>query len=398
MRPVKNNILWTILLLNLLAIGAFLAYVGFNPVEFRAIAPRMGEVLAAEAAGKIEAVAQVRPTPAASETPAGEEPRRPPARRPPARTGDSELEGEGVKVVTARYIGPLSHPLEEEPPPMALYPFGVERRTYPSPSEIEVLIRMRNLSGFYWEKATVVFRSADPAIVPQVFEVEDWSLDGYARFAYRFPREQLEARMKMLRVRAIYGEKADTYQSRALHQERLALLERMGDDPEAQQRFYDAIGVTDGMEGTEAGRRSAEFMLTIPDRVRIADIPRPTVSADSDDRRAALALYNDFRTHAEGLEAELYRFIDIINTQGPATLAEGAGAEQLEAIRAQKEAFDKLGLDLLLSVSRSQDQQVRTLRAASESVSSSLILLLDAATKQIRYLDPTFSFEAKRAP
>ncbi|MDK2973137.1 MAG: hypothetical protein PWP23_2892 [Candidatus Sumerlaeota bacterium] len=406
---MKKNILWTILLFNLLAAGAFLAYVGMNPVEFRAIAPRMGEVIAfgtADAASKINVPAAMKSGAGTSQKKDAEG-NKPPAKRPPRKGEEGGFPESDLPVAEARFAGPLSFPLSEQPPPLALYPFGVEKRTYPSADEMEVTILMRNFSGYYWEKANVVFKSADPSVVAQVFEVEDWTIDGYARFKYRFPKAELKPRMNKLRVRAIYGERSETMQSKMLNEERMALLGNLSDNPGA---FYEAIGVADGKGGVlgvwakatsvlqgdgSAPSGPAEFAIAIPDtHTRIASIPAPELEASTEERQQVLDRYNQFVAKASDLESQVYDLLEAVNKEGKDALASEDGQERIAAIIDSKEALDEIGLDLSLLIGRSSDSGLKVLSPGIGAVSESILELIETATAQLRYLDPAFSLDS----
>lgn len=409
---MKNNILWTVLLVNLLALGTLFGYIGMRPVEFRAIAGNLGAVLQHESSKQttkvVESAKQLEPIKKL------EKKETPPPRRPPPRTDTDDWMGDaaGKPIAIARYVGPVRYPLSGSPPPVALYPFRVNQRTYPETGRIEVVLLVQNLSGYYWNRARVIFKSSDPNIPAEEFEIENWAIDGLAQVNYRFPEAELERRMRFLRIRDIDGERVETEHSRRLNEQRLAYLQRMGmvsDDQAAQalSARQDGSQVASGgfiglwsrttrkIQGDTALARptTPSFLVTVPESGLPSSIEVSDIPADTVERQKAVELMNRARDAASGIEGDLRNLVSYLNRRGQSGINKPRGRELLAAVREAKARYDEAGLELTLLGRQSEDEQVQLLSQDLVKLSDALLTLLDQIEAQVRYIDPYFKLE-----
>lgn len=150
--------------------------------------------------------------------------------RPPTREElEAQMEAERGAIEVqrfGRFVGPVTRDRVGalEPPPAQLYPFTINRRTFPDAASISVQIAIRNLSGKHWETAYVTFRAprTEEAVL---FQIDEWRIDEIVGLEYVFPRHELEARVRDLRVVAVSGKERESALSRRLSDSRRETVE-----------------------------------------------------------------------------------------------------------------------------------------------------------------------------
>lgn len=150
--------------------------------------------------------------------------------RPPTREElEAQMEEERGAIQIqrfGRFVGPVTRDRigALEAPPAQLYPFTINRRTFPDAASISVQIAIRNLSGKHWETAYVTLRAprTEDAVL---FQIDEWRIDEIVGLEYVFPRHELEARVRDLRVVAVSGKERESALSRRLSDSRREVVQ-----------------------------------------------------------------------------------------------------------------------------------------------------------------------------
>lgn len=392
---MKSNILWSVLLVNLLSLAVLLGYVAMNPAEVKAYGTnplaKIEDALWQDVARQLEEDPEFREFSEAfgiespmrvrsrtttvyeiADAEAGDS--RPPTReqvegRPPPRRTDLDEE-DGPAIVETRFVGPLRDRLRVAPPPEDFYPFRVERRTYPNDDEMEVEILVLNRSGRLWRNATIVIGGEGRAHPPQIFEIDNWRMEGRARLRYRFPRDEVEERLRLLRVLAVRGEAiASPLLQTARPMDESAPTPRPGAEAD------DRIAIS--FEGTA----EVPAMLDLPE-------------ATDETLEALLADVQTAHGHALEVQERLNRIALQINEHGArAATATETFSEEASALLGAREAFDSSVIALSVRLARSGDPGVRDLQDSLRGMSEALFSRLDAFERQVRGALPDFALE-----
>ncbi len=394
---MKKNLVWITLFIDLLSVAALCAWIILRPVEVRAVMSMDGETAgkfkgALSSSGPIvvaDAQEKVAPPPApAVEENPGPPPSRPAGPPPPRNTRERE-ELSRKTPVEAKYTGHWTGVIPDEPPAPELYPFRVDRRRFPDDTSIQVELSVQNASGYYWQDATIVMKS--PGFPRAVgFEVGKWRIDQVARLTYEFPRSEVGARLELLRVVAVSGKRIESSLASHMGQRRAEMAELYGSGEEIE------VGSIDTSIETKDAVQSRKFEIVLPesfDGIRmnagLRELP------DTPDAARAIELLSEASGAADAAVETIQDLVGKINETGYEETMTQGGQTLIDQAIESKAAFEKSGIDLALLFSRTEDESVRNLAPALNSMSDDLFLLIDAVERQIRVKDPEFSLESR---
>jgi len=408
---VKNQVVWVVVLINLLAVAAGLGYAVMKPAETRAAltgvpvivaGPARPPAKASKAPAKSGETAQA-PAPEGEAKPAEAKPKVPPkktdadskpAATPPAKKGTTPPKkavpnavpgltksGSGAvdPIVEATYAGPYFERITAQPPPPELYPMRLDRRVFPDDENIEVYLAVQNASGYHWKNAFIVLK-APAQKSGESFRVDEWPIDKVAMVKYRFPKGELESRMKNLRVVSITGDQVETAMTAKLAEAR----------EEAARKFGSGeVVVVGNMEDA-----LADLKLKMPEGVAIPDTLDFSMAGGNAERETALQLVGKVHSAALTVHARAQALVDEVNKTGYLnSMAEGGnGAARIAELRASFRAFEEVGLELATVTAKTMDGEVRKADAPLGMLSDSLSRLRTGLKSQVGALDPKFNF------
>ncbi|MBI5154059.1 hypothetical protein HZA57_02385 [Candidatus Poribacteria bacterium] len=447
----KYSILWFVLFLNLASVGAGLGYVAYRPAIVRDVfsGGRFSRQLEAsiESAQKQalpldDKPATGTPTPkgptpratpppkgtgtraagagAAGTTSAAKTPppkdRRPPKKAPAASKEPTEESIRKIEPsVTAKYVGTASDVVATDAPIPELYPFAVRRRTFPNADEMEVEILIQNLSGYFWSKAFVVLKSPDFPKA-EVFEIADWGIDQVALVPYRFPKDETQARLRLLRIARVSGEKKESALAGMVGEKRGSVAGEFGTKETTLQprrapleqpgllglwaRASTAVQTSEQPAVTaEAAAKPkpamSSFAIALPEASLIPEELPVVLPALTAERRTARDLLDSSHASARAAQKEIGDFVKLVNEQGFKKAMEGDGPARIEALRAHLRQFEDQGLKLAALMAKTQDEQISNLEWHVNKMADSLILQIDTVNGEVRKIEPTFSLDVE---
>jgi hypothetical protein len=408
----RKNILWGLLLVNLLAAGAGLGYATLRMDHIKGTMKGWKEGITdftSQSASAAEPA--VDPVDRALSRSSGPKPRASsdaaprPANAPPPRRQAEEAPERGSKAapIEAAYVAPSSLTDFSNAPAPELYPFGVEKRTRPTAGEIEVELLVQNASGYFWQTAYVVVRAPDYAEAP-TFEIKDWPIDGLAVLRYRFPADQLNQRMRNLRIVAVTGNRLDSPLAANVSRQREALVREFG----TQDSALDEIRQSVESDTAEKARASAEaerlrkagmIKIALPTGPGISEaftspIPNTQKGTPQDD---AVALLREAHQAALTAQQEIHRAVELVNAEGlDVALAPGAAASaSVENARAAIAQFEDAGgrLNRLLATARAEGLPLT--RTRLNEYADVLITLIDTVERQVTPYRADFTLQVK---
>lgn len=336
----------------------------------------------------------------------------PPAKRPPSR---AEVEKRGNTIDPslmpkrrATFVGPTTDPIDGSAPPPSMYPFRVDRRVIPNPSSIRLELSIRNQSGIFWDTAFVALRSAghEEAIV---FRINDWRLDEVVGLDYTFPKDELEPRLKELRVVRVSGSRRQSALSDLMNEKR---NEASGGQPTTVAISGEGGSMrASGLLGMLAVAREAETGVKVqyeaaPGASSARKLPAivfpleatipaeiPLMVDESDPKRKEAAeLFRESHKAALSIQEDITALIKQVNENADfgAAMKNGGTALQ-DRIRGNLAAFNKKTLDLALAIERAKDNSLRSVTKANEDLANNVFLMTSSLESDMKRRDPKFS-------
>ncbi len=444
---MKNNIVWIVLFINLLAVGMGFIYVAARPTEIRglmnsdvqktlntAVANVGGMSPSSSSTRKSsppppkantgEVAAASSDTKSASKTPPPRSSAPPPASSskaappPPKKGSNSSEESESliptretklkkeVSHVKTVYMGSTSDPITSEPPPPELYPFRIDRRTFPPNSEdIEIEISVQNASGYFWKNVYIVLKSSDHKKA-QIFSTEEWRIDEIATLNYRFPKAEIERRLRNLRVVDIRGERLESTLASHVSKIRSEAVKRYGsgESVSASGDTSQASGLlglwasaastlrSSHAKPVEETAQQGEIEIILPKNMKL--IPNEftvRILDNTPERSHAIELLQRAHEAAYGTQDRILRLVDLINSQSYFEAMNGQGATLVAEIGESKSEYDKVGIELALLLSRSTDDKLNLMQDELNEMTKTMVGLIDFVEKRIQTVDGGFS-------
>lgn len=393
----KANVLWAVLLINLLSLTGAGAYVAMRTpelrgfLEFRSGAPGPKPKASATKASATKTTSKMVASSGDSVPPPREV-------LPPPRATDSGAEDELMPTVEARPLGPSTAPVTEDAPPPQLYPFAARRRTFPDDKTVEVEFLIQNVSQRFWAPANVVFRS--PGYPRnEVFRIDRWRLNEIALVRYRFPKSELENRLKLLRIVAVTGETIDTPIGEEGAAQRVNLLRRLtasqGGDRGLMAIMEGASAALNGPDGKPDPNASGPAMdtlqLTVVGFDGFSNDWKPPFEATTDERREAARLLTETHATARRIKDDLEVLAKALGEEGYQKAIAGEGGQAVVRVNDAKRQFEEQATKANLALSRSRDQDIRKAQADLDRWADSVVSSLESATTQVRIVDSRFS-------
>lgn len=312
-------------------------------------------------------------------------------------------------------LGASPDPINTPPPAAELYPFKVSRRTFPTPDLIRLELNIKNASGTFWQTAYVALRGADPAKTV-VFRVDDWRIDEVVGLDYTFPKEELESRVKDLRVARVTGIKRESALSDLVGDIRSSVV---GDTSRGgttggktttttvpDGRTYASVevpgllGLLASVRGPSAGLdvRVSSSGGAIKDQIPLAIplehmLPQTLdigLFADTPARTEARKLLDEAFAEGQKVQSQLGELIKVLAN----TPYEEAQKSDIPAIKAKiaesLATFDKKSLDLAVLANKVKDPKVSDAEAAARGMADKLVKMLTSIEKQVQKLDARF--------
>lgn len=386
----KANALWAVLLVNLLSVTLAGAYVALRAPEIRGL---MAMSANDKPAPKPTASTKGGNAAAPGAKPSGAMP--PPREAlPPPRANDNDEVFEPT--IEARALGPSAAPPTDEPPPPMLYPFQPVRRTFPDDKTIEVELLIQNKSQQFWRPATVTFRSPGYPR-SEMFRIDTWRNNEIALVRYRFPKSELEFRLKDLRVVAVTGETLDTPAGSVAADQRISMLRTLdasrGGDRGlmAIMRGASAALATDQTAAPDPNLILDKLTLTIVGYEKVPDQWSPPFDTSTPERVEASKLLTEAHAKAIAIKRDLEKLGAMMADQGYQRTIAGEGGEAVLRINAAKVAFEEVALKANLALSRTRDAEVRKAQPALDSWADAVVQSLESAATQVKLVDPKFS-------
>ncbi len=304
------------------------------------------------------------------------------ARRPPTRAESDAAAADGdAETVTyrrARYVGPRKQPLTSAPPAEELYPFSINKRTFPDADTISVELLIKNRSGNYWKTAYVVLRPLDGKKA-ETFQIDDWNSDETAAFDYAFPKSEIRERMSKLRIMSVTGEMRVAALARklsetrekgaALSKELMATYTSDSSSPgqiEAPGLLGALAWATSPVTGIEvemAQMEDAEAPLSInyPQDRLIPEIHPVEMATSSAERNNAMLNFEDAHKAAGDVEDTLRDIADEMERLGYTKARDTTTGPMLEKVRRDLGEFNRAALKLATTASRTTDREIKEL-------------------------------------
>ena len=420
-----KNALWSVLFINLLAIGIGFGYIAMEPQKVRDVLsgrtqPADLRTLAPKAELPARFGGDKPPKEQASEGTAVEPgssnaaSRRPPARKPPAR-GESPAPSARVELPTIRaeYVGPALDPITEDPPAPELYPFRVDRRTFPTPDVVQVEMSLQNQSGYHWKTAYVVLKSTDYPVA-EVFKVEEWAIEQVVGVDYKFPRPELYDRLTNLRVIRVSGERRESALADAIGQRREEIVRQMGTkenltETRNRNRPTGLLSVWVGAAAAVQGGgnrpdaqmvpggmnsgmpRTGSLRIQIPEKAIIPDQYDFSVPPTSPERREALELLGRVHTSARRAQTNIVDLADLLNQKSFRAVKTTAGEQMVAAVSDALREFNEAGIELTLLANRNDDPAIKQMSQELNRMAEQLVTQAEAVETSVRLIDPEFS-------
>jgi len=334
-------------------------------------------------------------------------------KRPPTR---EELEKQAAAATVtgiaisrkARTVGPVTEAGTTEPPLPQLYPFTINKTTFPDSRTVNLEIAIKNQSGVHWETAYVTLRS--PRVKEGVlFQVNEWQIDEIVGLDYAFPRAELEDRVKELRVVSVSGKERQSALSQRLSATRREAVESVS--PKGRRRgtpgeVLNAPGLLAyvgafqspftgiAVKRTESrAPRTRLVKIVIPEESLLPITLGINLKQTSEERQQVSELAVQFHEAGLAVQESLSRIASTANgkTWQDATAA-GLPGDAGKA-REQLGGFNQLGVKLSAAVQRSADTEVRRLSTTVIDHSKKILGQIDAVEAGIRPMDPGFSLQ-----
>lgn len=333
-------------------------------------------------------------------------------KRPPTRAEMEKKAGDAAAVVAARrarLIGPVTQFNSEEAPPADLYPITIVRRTFPDAATMSVEIAVKNLSGNVWRSAYITIKSPK---VPEgtLYEIRDWQLDEVVGLEYRFPRGEVQDRMRDLRIVSVSGDRRESALADRIAQSRLKAVgaedsrmlqgrRRTGDAlaaPGLLAMLGDFQQPVTGIQVSYAEGRAPvarPLSIRIPEEALLTPEPEITLRQTSEERREVVELARAY--HQQGIEVQnhLKALVEQINAAPYREAMNAGGKDSLESLRASLKEFNTLGLQLATRTRRSTDADIRSASSVVGATSTKLVRQMEAVEAAIKPVDPAFRIQ-----
>jgi hypothetical protein len=405
----------------LILIGAISLFVINDPAYARELA---GAAPGDTAAPPPRQVAQAK-APEAPAAPAGEKPAeaagqkefdrkasagQKASERPPSREEFEKQRAKDIPSVTvsraARDVGPVEEPNNLDAPPAELYPFEITRRTYPDANSITVEIAVKNASGMHWKTAYITLRS------PKVerghrFEIQDWRIDEIVGLEYTFPREQLDDRIRYLRITNVSGNQRESALADLLSANRRKLVDQTGNvnvrDARRAGDTLTAPGLLSYVSNAQmpftgirvlasenTGKPKKFLEINISPDLQIPADPAQQVRETSEERREVAGLINDFHSAALDVQNAVQEFGNAIGSQPYNEAIAGPAIQPLEELRRAIARFNTTGYELATRIQRSNDSEVKEIRALVNDYSRKISGQVQSLEEQVQTVDERF--------
>lgn len=317
-----------------------------------------------------------------------------------ARTKDLD----GVLVSRkGRYVGPVTQPGSSEAPLPELYPFSVNRRTYPDEKSITVEVAVKNASGVQWKTAYVAFR-APKSKSTHLFEIRDWQIDETVGFDYSFPRTEVQDRLTDLRIVSVSGEKRQSALADRLQQSRRRFVEIANASNASKRRARGETLAAGGLLGalgrmqspvTGISIQTAELRtlsakpvtIQIPEEYRVPGVLALGLRETSDERKAVSDLAQKFHVSALAIQDSIDSLGRSLQSQ-PYDRAANSGP--VGTIRENIKAFNAIGVELATKIQTSTDQEVRKVNTLVLDYSRRVSGQVESVESQVKSSDPGF--------
>ncbi len=259
----------------------------------------------------------------------------------------------------------------------------------------------------------MALRGADPAKTV-VFRVDDWRIDEVVGLDYTFPKDELEPRVKDLRVARVTGIKRESALSDLVGDIRSSVVgdtSRPATSPGRTTTPADGVtyasvevpgllGLIASVRGPSVGLdvRVASTGGAIKDQIPLA-IPLEhmlpekldiALFSDTPSRAEALKLLNEAFAEAQEVQAQLGEIVKVLSN----TPYEEAQKSAIPAIKskmnAKLSAFDKKSLDLAVLANKVKDPKVSDAEAAARGIADKLVKMITSVEKQVQKLDGRF--------
>lgn len=405
-----KNLLIVVALMILLGVGAAAAFVINDPAETRRLVGLTGET-AGEPAPPPRQVAQAPDAPAQPTTPpaangAAERPfdRRTADRRPPSR--DEAMPDSAIPAVEvdqyARFVRTDPSPSTQEPPPPELYPYSVNRRTFPDARNISVELAIRNASGSHWETAYVTLRSSgfDEAVV---FQVDEWQIDSVVGFEYTFPRNELKARLEGLRVVSVTGKMRPSALAEAFRRDRIDAIRQISGRRRNAGAILQAPGVLGVLGALQSpftqieirqtaviSPRNRQIALEVPEEFLLPPVLGLTLRQTSEERREVGNLAQRFHEQALTIQDLISQFVLAVNDRTYEEAMAGEAGTIRRSLQEQLQQLNEVGRELAIKALSSQDSEIRKVRDLVTSHSQRINQQIEAVEVGLQEIDPSF--------
>ncbi|MCB2155740.1 hypothetical protein KQI84_12720 [bacterium] len=417
-----KNALWSVLLINLIAVGIAFGYVALEPqkvrdvfsgktqtVDFRAMAEQQAKLPARRTTQPQTPTRRPTTKEVAEATPKAPE-RRPPARRPPTRSEIQETNTEPEKPIDrAEYVGPALDPITEEPPAPELYPFRVDRRTFPTEDTVKIEMSVQNQSGYHWQTAYVVLKSTD-FDVAEVFRIDEWAIEEVVGIDYVFPRADYTRRLKNLRIIRVSGTRRESALAETIGAKRQEIVKELGTKEhlvEAQDPLKPTGLLSVWVEGTSlvqgtrpstgssSGYSAAgavnSLRIKIPEDAIIKAEDAYSVPPTSPDRRKGLELLDQIHKSAYTTQSSIRDLTELLNQKSVRAVRTDEGAALVTAASEAMRQFNDAGIELTLLASRSDDEAVKEMARRLNRMAEQLVTQADAVESKVRMVEPDFT-------
>lgn len=390
----KANVLWSVLLVNLLSVTAAGAYVAIRAPEIRGfLAYSDGDQGAPRPAPVRKATASAAGTSTVADTASAPPPRE---ALPPTRA-EAAAEEDLVHTVEARQLGPSTAPIKDEPPPTMLYPFQPIRRTFPDERNIEVEFLIQNKSQRFWSPANVAMRS--PGFPrSEVFRIEKWRFDEIALIRYRFPKAELESRLKELRVVAVTGETIDTPGGSQSADARVNMLRSLSASRGGDRGL---MAIMQGASAAMAGDKdlAAENPDLVLDGITVTvqgfdGFPatwEPAFEASTPERQELARQMGESHALALTIKDDLQALAKMLGEQGYRRTIAGEGAQIVVRVNESRRKFEEVVTKANLALSRTRDAELRKAQPELDRWVDAVVQGLEGVSAQVKLVDPKFT-------
>ncbi len=330
---------------------------------------------------------------------------RPPSREEIARLGGLSRDSMDVSR-TGRFVNHLDKVQTLEPPLPELYPFSINKRTYPDAQSMNVEVVIKNASGTHWKTAYVTLR-APAAPHAFMFEISEWQIDEVVALNYIFPRTKMEDYIRGLRVVNVSGDKRSSALAERLTESRRKIIEtntglkRRG--PRTRGGVLQAPGLLGlmgsfqepftGIDVIRVSKKPVQpriLEITIPESLYLPLALTVSLRETSEERQEAARVVREF--HDAGIEAQnsLHELASHYSEKTTTEAFDDKGEAILTSVRDNLDDFNEKGLTLAERALRSKDQEIRDMNNLVTDYSKSILSQIKFIEEKVQLVDPRF--------